>query len=189
LFVVTYYTEKKNFMIKNNIIIACLSAAITMVACKKDQHNNHQNIKDSAVHSQIIEDSRESAQKIHPVKKDSADGENERKENAKIPVSKKTVDGVFVASNCDGGRFSIEFKNTGGQSTFKIFDKKKIIAAGNVSAETDEKTGEITNLEMGEIGGLYEGDKIVIQNYGNSMNEFDHFTQCGEKYLEFTRQK
>jgi hypothetical protein len=42
---------------------------------------------------------------------------------------------------------------------------------------------------MGEIGGVYEGDKIVIQNYGNAMNEFEHFTQCGDKYLEFTRQK
>ncbi|SEM48686.1 hypothetical protein SAMN05421856_103491 [Chryseobacterium taichungense] len=176
-------------MIKNNISSSCLVAAIMMVACKKDQHNNHKNIKDSAVHSQNVGDSMKSVQKTHPVKKDSANNEYQNNDKATISSSKKTVDGTFVASNCDGGRFSIEFKNSDGKPSFKILDKKKIIAAGNVSSETDEKTGEITTVVMGEIAGLYDGDKIVIQNYGNSMNEFDHFTQCGDKYLEFIRQK
>lgn len=184
-----HYIEKNNFMIKNTIISFCLLAGFSMVGCKKDQHNNHKSIKDSTVHSQTIGDSMKSVQKIHPVKTDSAIGEYQTNDKATIPASKKTVDGTFVASNCDGGRFAIEFKNTDGKPTFKILDKKKIIAAGNVSSETDEKTGEITTVVMGEIAGLYDGDKIVIQNYGNAMNEFDHFTQCGDKYLEFTREK
>lgn len=184
-----HYIEKNNFMIKNNMISFCLLAGLSMVGCKKDQHNNHKNIKDSTVHSQSIGDNMESVQKIHTVKPDSATGEYQTNDKATLPASKKTVDGTFVANNCDGGRFSIEFKNNDGKPTFKIFDKKKIIAAGNVSSETDEKTGEVTGLVMGEIGGLYDGDKITIQNYGNSMNEFDHFTQCGDKYLEFTREK
>lgn len=175
-------------MIKNNIISFCLFVGLAMVACKKDQHNNHKNIKDSAAYSQTMGDDMKPVQKTRPVQKDSAANEDNN-DKTTLPISKKTVEGTFTANNCDGGRFSIEFKNNDGKATFKILDKKKIIAAGNVSSETDEKTGEITTIVMGEIAGLYDGDKITIQNYGNSMNEFDHFTQCGDKYLEFTKVK
>lgn len=176
-------------MISKPFSAICLVAVFSLVSCKKNESQHSKNTKDSSVVSNVIKEDPKPVQHQKTENTDSAAGEDKRKDNVAIPVSKKTVDGIFVANNCDGGRFSIEFKNTGGQSTFKIFDKKKIIAAGNVSTETDEKTGEITNLEMGEIGGLYQGDKIVIQNYGNSMNEFDHFTQCGDKYLEFNRTK
>ena len=176
-------------MISKNFSVICLLAALCLVSCKKNQDRHEKNTNDSTTVSEVKRQASQPILNRKTEKTDSAAGDGQSQDKATIPVSKKTLDGVFVAGSCDGGRFSIEFKNTGGQSTFKIFDKKKIIAAGNVSAEADEKTGEITNLEMGEIGGLYEGDKIVIQNYGNSMNEFDHFTQCGDKYLEFTRQK
>ncbi|WP_051686395.1 hypothetical protein [Chryseobacterium hispalense] len=176
-------------MISKNFSAICLIAVLSVVSCKKNEDRYEKNIKDSSAVSEVTKEYQKPIQDQKMEKPDSAAGKDPHQDNETTSASKKTVDGIFVATNCDGGRFSIEFKNTGGQSTFKIFDQKKIIAAGNVSAETDEKTGAITNLEMGEIGGLYEGDKIVIQNYGNSMNEFDHFTQCGDKYLEFSRQK
>lgn len=182
-------THKENCMIRKKIIGLYLLTALSAASCKKneDKHSNH--TKDSSAVSSAIEHDSETVHGQKPAETDSAEISTEIPDKAAAPVLKKTVEGTYIAENCDGGRFSIEFKNIDGQSTFKIFDKKKIIAAGNVSSETDEKTGEITNLEMGEIGGLYQGDKIVIQNYGNSMNEFDHFTQCGDKYLEFIRQK
>lgn len=176
-------------MISKNFSVICFVAMLAIVSCKKNEHHYEKNSKDSSAVSEVTKEYEKPVQNQNTEKTDSAAVKDKSEDNATIPMSKKTVDGVFVASNCDGGRFSIEFENTDGQSTFKILDKKKIIAAGNVSAETDEKTGEITHLEMGEIGGLYQGDKIVIQNYGNSMNEFDHFTQCGDKYLEFNRIK
>lgn len=176
-------------MISKKFSVICLIAVLSAVSCKKNEDRYKKSIKDSSAVSEVTKEYQKPIQDQKTEKPDSAAGKDPHQDNETTSASKKTVDGIFVATNCDGGRFSIEFKNTGGQSTFKIFDQKKIIAAGNVSAETDEKTGAITNLEMGEIGGLYEGDKIVIQNYGNSMNEFDHFTQCGDKYLEFSRQK
>ncbi len=176
-------------MISKNFSVIGLIAVLFLVSCKKNEDSQQKNTKDSSAVSGIVKENPKPVNDQKTEKTDSASGEDDREENAAVSVSKKNVDGVFVATNCDGGRFSIEFKNTDGQSTFKILDKKKIIAAGNVSAETDEQTGEITHLEMGEIGGLYQGDKIVIQNYGNSMNEFDHFMQCGDKYLEFNRIK
>ncbi|MEC3875480.1 hypothetical protein [Chryseobacterium salviniae] len=176
-------------MIRKNFSVIGLLIMLSLVSCKKNEDHYEKNIKDSSAVSEVTKEYQKPVQDQKTEKPDAAAGEDDRKEDAAISMPKKIVDGVFVATNCDGGRFSIEFKNTGGQSTFKIWDKKKIIAAGNVSAEINEKTGEITNLEMGEIEGLYQDDKIIIQNYGNSMNEFDHFTQCGDKYLEFTKQK
>lgn len=175
-------------MIRKKIIGFCLLMGLFAVSCTKNETKSNTAKADSSVVSQPADKA------AAPVgKKDSArsdeDLENPEEKNPEKVASKKTIDGKFVANTCEGGRFSIEFKNTDGKPTFKILDKTKVIAAGNVSAETDEKTGEITNLMIGEIGGLYEGDKIVIQNYGNAMNEFEHFTQCGDKYLEFIKQK
>lgn len=176
-------------MIKKNVIGLCLLTALSIASCKKNEDKHSSHTKDSSAVSTAIEHDSETVHGQKPAAADSAAISTKDPDKATAPTLQKTVEGTYIAENCDGGRFSIEFKNKDGESTFRIFDKKKIIAAGNVSSETDEKTGEITNLEMGEIGGLYQGDKIVIQNYGNSMNEFDHFTQCGDKYLEFTRQK
>ena len=34
---------------------------------------------------------------------------------------------------------------------------------------------------------MYENGSIVIQNYGNSMNEYNHFEDCDSKYLKFDK--
>ncbi|MDQ0595309.1 hypothetical protein QFZ37_003678 [Chryseobacterium ginsenosidimutans] len=176
-------------MIKKHFIGLCLLAGISMISCGKSESKHAKNKADSSVVSQSPDHAANSLQKPDAQKPDSADSENKEKKDLESPVSKTIIEGKFVANTCDGGRFSMEFKNIDGKPTFKIFDKSKVIAAGNVSSESDEKTGEITAVAMGEIGGLYEGDKIVVQNSGNTMNEFEHFTQCGDKYLEFIKQK
>ena len=38
-----------------------------------------------------------------------------------------------------------------------------------------------------EIQGLYSDNKITIQNYGNSMNEYLRFKECDLKYIELTK--
>ncbi|GEM_PF-1443983 len=38
-----------------------------------------------------------------------------------------------------------------------------------------------------EISGQYMDKKIVIQNYGNAMNEFTIFSECDMKYLELEK--
>lgn len=166
----------------------CFLTLLSVVSCKKNESKSKRSSTDSSVVTQPSNKDQDSVKTVWPETSD----KNKKSSDStivKAEVSKNTIEGKFVAATCDGGRFSIELKNTEGKPTFKILDKGKIIAAGNVSAETDEKTGEITEIAMGEIGGLYEGDKIIIQNYGNAMNEFDHFTQCGDKYLEFIKSK
>ncbi|MFC5873945.1 hypothetical protein ACFP3I_15215 [Chryseobacterium arachidis] len=179
--------KSKTFMIRKNFIGLYLLAGLAALSCNKNESKTKISIKDSSVVAQSEKPVSESSQKENDQKPDNEVADSTNTDKPKTAVSKKSIEGKYVATTCDGGRFSMEFKNVDGKPTFKIYDKSKIIAAGNVSTETDEKTGEISSVTIGEIGGLYEGDKIVIQNYGNAMNEFEHFTQCGDKYLEFSK--
>lgn len=40
-----------------------------------------------------------------------------------------------------------------------------------------------------EIIAAFDGANIIIQNYGNSMNNYMKFNECGGKYLNFEKQK
>jgi hypothetical protein len=47
--------------------------------------------------------------------------------------------------------------------------------------------GPIGNNAPKTVSGQIDGNKIMIQNYGNSMNEYHFFVECDEKYLEFVK--
>ena len=51
------------------------------------------------------------------------------------------------------------------------------------------KDGDVTYLTFGAIGSLWEDGSIIVQNHGNAMNEYNHFTQCDSKYLTFKKNK
>jgi hypothetical protein len=103
---------------------------------------------------------------------------HEKKEN--------NIEGLYVLNSCENGRFKISIIKIGSVYTYSILDGKKIISRGNVSI-TSEDGGTI--VSFGNIGGLYVRNNITVQNYGNSMNEYNHFTQCNEKYLTFEKVK
>lgn len=175
-------------MIRKKLFGLSVIASLAVVSCNKKESHDAKVKPEPAVVSSPVYQATGSVKKQIP-KEYNENREAPEAKNQEAAVSKNSVEGTFVASTCDGGRFSIELKNSDGKPTFKILDKGKIIAAGNVSTETDERTGKVTEIAMGEIGGLYHDDKIIIQNYGNAMNEFDHFTQCDDKYLEFTKSR
>ncbi|WP_415326052.1 hypothetical protein [Chryseobacterium sp. MMS23-Vi53] len=175
-------------MIKKNFIGLCLLAGFSVISCKKDPSKSAKASIDSTTNIQTGGNDSVSMSKPEVVKADSAT-ENSVQKNTDDTKTKPVIEGKYTANTCDGGRFSIEIKSIGGKPTFKILDKTKTIATGNASVQEADATNSDVTITMGEIGGLVEGDKIVIQNSGNSMNEFEHFTQCGDKYLEFTKQK
>lgn len=50
--------------------------------------------------------------------------------------------------------------------------------------------GLLTDEPKVEVQGAYDGNEIVIQNYGNSMNSFIVFGECGDqKYLHLIRKE
>ncbi|WP_205727714.1 hypothetical protein [Flavobacterium anhuiense] len=89
-------------------------------------------------------------------------------------------------TSCENSRFKIKIEKKAGEYSFLIFDRNKIISKGKVGKHTEDDT---LYLNCGKIGGIYDTDTIQIQNYGNAMNEYVHFTQCGEKYLTFIKSK
>lgn len=94
------------------------------------------------------------------------------------------IAGIYVLTSCENSRFKIKIEKKTNGYFFLIFDKNKIISKGKMGKKNEEDTIYLT---FGKIGGIYNIDKIQIQNYGNSMNEYVHFTQCGEKYLTFIK--
>lgn len=97
------------------------------------------------------------------------------------------LEGKYTAKTCENSRFSIELQNKNGKKVgYKIYDSRKVIASGRAELSKTENKKEFS-ISLGAMGGLLKGDTLVIQNYGNSMNEFDHFGQCSDKYLNFIK--
>lgn len=98
--------------------------------------------------------------------------------------SDQEIAGLYVLTSCENSRFKIKIEKKSGIYFFMILDKNKTILKGKVEKQKDD---DMVYLAFGKIDGVYDGDKIQIQNYGNSMNEYVHFTQCDEKYLTFIK--
>ncbi|MDF1548149.1 MAG: hypothetical protein P1P88_10035 [Bacteroidales bacterium] len=48
--------------------------------------------------------------------------------------------------------------------------------------------GPLAKTDPGTLEGKYVNGTIVIQNYGNSINEYNHFKQCEAKFIELVKQ-
>ncbi len=92
--------------------------------------------------------------------------------------------GTYVLESCENSRFKLVINKKIKQYFYIILDKKKVIAKGKAKITNNK---EYVSIMLGLIGGIFSGKDIQIQNYGNAMNEFIHFTQCDEKYLTFVR--
>lgn len=168
-------------MIKKNFIGLCLLTGLALVSCKKNEARKETVAKDSVTVSQPVEKMDSPA----PETTDSAAAGTPQKypKETGTADASKSIEGKYVSKNCEG--FTIEVKSIADKTTFKISDKTKVIASGNAStAPSDGGMG----ILMGEIGGVFQGDKLEIQNTGNNMNPYQHF-DCPEKYMEFVKQK
>lgn len=92
--------------------------------------------------------------------------------------------GLYVLKSCENGRFKIRIEKKNANYLYCILDGKKSILKGKVNISKEDNT---TYLIFGKIEGILKKNVIQIQNYGNSMNEYNHFTQCDEKYLTFSK--
>lgn len=93
--------------------------------------------------------------------------------------------GVYKNDPCN---ISIEIvKNTSKTKYFyKIVENNQTKSQGNISSIKSDGEGGFY-IKFKKIDGMYENGSIVIQNYGNSMNEYNHFEDCDSKYLKFDK--
>lgn len=87
------------------------------------------------------------------------------------------------ASDCDKMLY-IDIKN----NFFSIYSSelnikgKKLVTKGTLDLL---KNNANIYLKMGSIEALYNENHLVIQNSGNSMNDYNYFDFCDYKYLIF----
>jgi len=93
--------------------------------------------------------------------------------------------GLYKNEPCN---ISIEItKNTNKTKHFyKIVDNNQTKSQGYISSiKSNGESGFY--IKFKKIDGMYENGSIVIQIYGNSMNEYNHFEDCDSKYLKFDK--
>lgn len=82
---------------------------------------------------------------------------------------------------------SIEIKNANKTKyLYKIVDNNQIKSQGHISSIKSNGEGGFY-IKFKKFGGVYENGSIIIQNYRNSMNEYNHFEDCDSKYLKFDK--
>ena len=93
--------------------------------------------------------------------------------------------GIYKNEPCN---ISIEIaKNTNKAKYFyKIVENNQTKSQGYISSIKSNGEG-VFYIKFKKIGGVYENGSIVIQNYGNSMNKYNHFEDCDSKYLKFDK--
>ena len=93
--------------------------------------------------------------------------------------------GIYKNEPCN---ISIEIgKNTNKAKYFyKIVENNQTKSQGYISSIKSNGEGGFY-IKFKKIDGMYENGSIVIQNYGNSMNEYNHFEDCDSKYLKFDK--
>jgi len=92
-------------------------------------------------------------------------------------------------NTCD---ITINIQDKDGAYTYLIKSFGKEFSGKVIVEQEDSETylvfdGIIEGNKPKSISGLYTNDTLTIQNYGNSMNEYNYFKKCDLKFLEFKR--
>lgn len=69
---------------------------------------------------------------------------------------------------------------------YTIYKNCKKISNGKLQINENENQKIFV---MKNIAGIFRNDSIIIENYGNSMNNYLNFKNCGTKYLYFVKIK
>lgn len=169
----------KESMVKKSVFSLMIVLGLFIFSCNKDKKQVSENAEKitSGQHKAEENLAKDSSEKFR--------ASNQHKTDSTKSIH-TAVEGRFVAENCENGRFSIVITRLNGRPVFKVYDDTKVILSGK--AEVSTTSSNEINIIMGNMGGLYADGVLTIQNYGNSMNEFENFTQCEDKYLAFTKQ-
>lgn len=67
-------------------------------------------------------------------------------------------------------------------SLYTILEKNKVKSKGKLRTSVEDN---FTYYYFNTMEGVYHNDTLNIQNYGNVMNDYNHFEDCDEKYIYF----
>jgi hypothetical protein len=96
-------------------------------------------------------------------------------------IADSKVCDIVITIKKDKNDYTYAINGTGVKSSGRLSVMKDDAETYIVFTST-KRSGDKTAIE-----GLYSGNKITIQNYGNSMNQYVCFQSCDAKYLEFVK--
>jgi len=102
--------------------------------------------------------------------------------SGRYKLSDDRVCDIVIAIKKDNSGYIYSITGKGVKSSGKL----SIIKDGEdtyLAFTGTKRSGDKTAIE-----GAYSGGKIIIQNYGNSMNQYVCFKQCDAKFFEFQRE-
>ena len=96
-------------------------------------------------------------------------------------LSDKKICDLVITISIDGNDYIYAIKGNGFKSTGKLSFKN---SDGEAYLDFN---GTLRSGDKSVVTGLYQDKRILIQNYGNSMNQYVCFKSCDSKYLEFVK--
>ncbi len=94
----------------------------------------------------------------------------------------RICDIVIAIIKDDGG---YEYSITG--KAVKDSGRLSVVKDGSVAYLSFTRTKRSGDKEV--VEGLYDNGSIIIQNYGNAINQYVCFEQCDAKFLEFIKEQ
>jgi hypothetical protein len=91
---------------------------------------------------------------------------------------------INIGTYREDGLCSIEIEIKENRN-FLIIETGKVTTRGIYEISQNEEN--LLYVAFSSISAIYYNDTIDIQNYGNAMNEYIHFSSCDQKYLTFIR--
>ena len=152
---------KQNYFFSKTIALFLLPAAVLLISCAADKNS-----------AQIIVRSKTVSAEDKKIDTDFS---------GIYRLSDTLICDIVIKINKKGNDYTYIIKGTGFESS------------GKLSYETqDEETyinfsGTLCSGDKTPVNGLYSDKKIIIQNYGNSMNQYVCLKSCDSKYLEFVK--
>jgi hypothetical protein len=148
---------------KNLIIITCLLLAMTLTfscgnsGANQDQKTNHDSSSTTKTQTNLTDYS-----------------------------------GVYKTSADSPCQLSITITKQGNDFNYLLAYNNKTYTGKVIIEDKDGTTyfsfdGKIEENKPKSVEGQFVDGKIMIQNYGNAMNEFQFFKACDDKYLEFKK--
>lgn len=125
--------------------------------------------------------------------KNSANGNSSRETVVKKPAA-EDYSGTYKLSGEETCGIIIKILKDKDGYSFAI-NGAGVNSSGRLSVLTEEETVYLQfndthrSGDNSAIEGRLSGNRIIIQNYGNSLNNFILFQKCDVKYLEFERSR
>ena len=103
-----------------------------------------------------------------------------------IELEDDSITGIYKLLTCDKAELSIDIQGEKGNILFKLCKVDSILFDGRV--QIDPQRGNPESILLDDIEAGYFKDSIVLQNYGNAVDEYPLFKECDDKYLVFVKQ-